>query len=1028
MLSIVPSLGAPPLPDFADPIKGFEPRGTKLSDERVTLENFYKELGRTIFSQLPHILTQGSQGGNVHVSQNQESDLSLLRQRPRRSAQSTVDPPFASYLIPTMPRMIFVFESSNPKETMFYANKLKIACALETDILSASSYFTEYCYNGTVDEKTGKKQCSSSWSLGNYVALLNNRKSCKEITNDDVAMVKNLLVNCSSYFFDQTLKSDCDPSTSVVNASASSSCKNIPTKCTKFNAVYNIFHYLVDNEMSPSNDMFLKYTVSLPVLSPMVYSDLVYDDLYNKQLKKGIQGREGVEFASFRFSAYKYDQFSEKLLSEVIYPALAMIAVFLIMWFFLGSFILTFCGLFTIIYAFGLSYFLYTTVFKLDFFPFLNVTTLVFLVGIGADDAFVYYDIWRQTRGANPNANIMQLTLKTLRYAAVSMFVTSLTTASAFFAGVSSTITPIRLFGIFAGTSILTNYLLMITYFPACVALHEKWVMKYTAGQSLDVVSPTELKGDQEETKLEQIAPTSQDMSENRIKADLPMKSHTTHKETTLCVLQVIDFPCSLLVSATNFTGRVGIKIFENWLPKAVIKLHWLWITLLVCLTAGFICVNFVKPGLQLPNTKDFQVFASSHPLENYYLNYKSFFRFEQQVSGLEIDLIWGIKPTDNGNHLNPDDKGTLEFDDNFDDLFTPAGQRFLRSLCQSVEKQSFFVAFSGGRCPIETFIDMCTSEQTPCCGVNASFPFPANVTEKCVKLGSRLETTGVLFDALGNVKGFLISIFTNQAFSTNFSAVDGFWKKVSYWVDTEMPNAPPGMQNGWAGCWGLDFYALQIGLSDGTYSSLGISVAVSFAVMLLTTLNIFISIYAIITIIGIIAITIGSLVLAGWQLNILESIVMSVAVGLSIDFTMHYGVAYRLAPDKSQRVSRVRYSLVHIGSAITMAAVTTFLTGLMMMPATVLAYFQLGQFLMLVMVFSWLYSTFGFLSICTVIGPRDDFGQLNISHLFRKCGLCRVRPEDSKEQETKNETVNLNEEAVSDLLPEQQNDMITPL
>lgn len=97
---------------------------------------------------------------------------------------------------------------------------------------------------------------------------------------------------------------------------------------------------------------------------------------------------------------------------------------------------------------------------------------------------------------------------------------------------------------------------------------------------------------------------------------------------------------------------------------------------------------------------------------------------------------------------------------------------------------------------------------------------------------------------------------------------------------------------------------------------------------MLLTTLNIFISIYAIITIIGIIAITIGSLVLAGWQLNILESIVMSVAVGLSIDFTMHYGVAYRLAPDKSQREGRVRYSLVHIGSAITMAALTTFLTG----------------------------------------------------------------------------------------------------
>ncbi|KAL9981001.1 hypothetical protein ACROYT_G009653, partial [Oculina patagonica] len=342
--------------------------------------------------------------------------------------------------------------------------------------------------------KTGVPQAGLLEITSHYLTA---EKKCQDITDDDVSMVKNLLVNCSSYFFDQSLKRDCNPSNSVVNASASSSCNNVPAKCTKFNAVYNIFHYFVDNEMRTSNDMFLKYTVSLPVLSPDVYSDLVYDDLYNGQLEKGIQGRDGVEFASFRFSGFRYDHFSEKLLAEVIFPALAMIVVFFIMWFFLGSFILTFCGLFTIIYAFGLSYFLYTTVFKLDFFPFLNVITLVFLVGIGADDAFVYYDIWRQTRAANPNANIMQLTLKTLRYAAVSMLVTSLTTASAFFAGVSSTITPIRLFGIFAGTSILTNYLLMITYFPACVALHEKWVLKYTGGQSLNVVSPTEVKADQ---------------------------------------------------------------------------------------------------------------------------------------------------------------------------------------------------------------------------------------------------------------------------------------------------------------------------------------------------------------------------------------------------------------------------------------------------------------------------------------------------------------------------------------------------
>ena len=572
--------------------------------------------------------------------------------------------------------MIFVFEASDPSQNLFEASKLKAACSIENDILSSSSYFTQYCNNQIL---SGKRQCYSSPSLGNYVALLNNRKSCQDITDLDVSYVKNLLLKCYSHFVKETLKSDCDSFALEENGTASSNCDGVSDDCTKYNSVYNIFQYLTDNEMSPSTDMFLKYTASFPAGSSY---DIVYDDLYKRQLKDGVTESGGVKLASFKFSGYKFNQFSEKLLAEVIFPAMAMIFVFLIMWFFLGSFILTFCGLFCIIYATGLSYFFYTMVFKIDFFPFLNVTTLVFLVGIGADDAFVYYDIWRQTRAANPNANIMQLTLKTLRYAALSMLVTSLTTASAFFAGLSSTITAIKLFGLFAGTSILTNYLLMITYFPACVALHEKWVLKYTGGQSLEAVSPVG-STDHGETQSNLAEPIAQDMSEGR-KAESAVDSHVTRKKTGFCILQVIDFPCSLLVSATSFIQRASSKVFEDWLPKAVIKLHWIWIALLVCLTAGFLCVNFVKPGLQLPNSKDFQVFSSSHPLENYFINYKSYFRFEQQNRVMSVQLIWGIKPADNGNHLNPDDKGTLQLDENFGDLFSPAGQTFLRfvSIC----------------------------------------------------------------------------------------------------------------------------------------------------------------------------------------------------------------------------------------------------------------------------------------------------------------------------------------------------------
>ena len=41
--------------------------------------------------------------------------------------------------------------------------------------------------------------------------------------------------------------------------------------------------------------------------------------------------------------------------------------------------------------------------------------------------------------------------------------------------------------------------------------------------------------------------------------------------------------------------------------------------------------------------------------------------------------------------------------------------------------------------------------------------------------------------------------------------------------------------------------------------------------------------------------VTVGCLVLMGWELNMFESMTLSLAVGLSIDFAIHLGVAYKL-------------------------------------------------------------------------------------------------------------------------------------
>ncbi|RVE55999.1 hypothetical protein OJAV_G00231590 [Oryzias javanicus] len=201
------------------------------------------------------------------------------------------------------------------------------------------------------------------------------------------------------------------------------------------------------------------------------------------------------------------------------------------------------------------------------------------------------------------------------------------------------------------------------------------------------------------------------------------------------------------------------------------------------------------------------------------------------------------------------------------------------------------------------------------------------------------------------------------------------FYREVDAWIKEELRSAPVGLSNGWF-ISNLEFYDLQDSLSDGTLVAMALSVAVAFSVMLLTTWNIIISLYAILSIAGTIFVTVGSLVLLGWELNVLESVTISVAVGLSVDFSVHYGVAYRLAPEPD-REGKVIFSLSRMGSAIAMAAVTTFVAGAMMMPSTVLAYTQLGTFMMLIMCISWAFATFFFQCMCRCLGPQGSCGQI---------------------------------------------------
>ena len=106
-------------------------------------------------------------------------------------------------------------------------------------------------------------------------------------------------------------------------------------------------------------------------------------------------------------------------------------------------------------------------------------------------------------------------------------------------------------------------------------------------------------------------------------------------------------------------------------------------------------------------------------------------------------------------------------------------------------------------------------------------------------------------------------------------------------------------------------FYDLMREVIRGTYTSLIYSMLFALVVLLLTSGNLVVTFYAMLTIIFIIADTVGIFVLCGWELSILETIIIIMSVGLSVDFSkkkdksdgsmislfvllaVHYGVAY---------------------------------------------------------------------------------------------------------------------------------------
>ena len=98
------------------------------------------------------------------------------------------------------------------------------------------------------------------------------------------------------------------------------------------------------------------------------------------------------------------------------------------------------------------------------------------MLGIAADDIFVFCDAWRQSElikqiGHDEHRRMAYAFKRAFRAIAV----TSSTTAVAFLANATSDIRPIRAFGIYAAIIIPVNFFIVILTMPSIQILHDRY-------------------------------------------------------------------------------------------------------------------------------------------------------------------------------------------------------------------------------------------------------------------------------------------------------------------------------------------------------------------------------------------------------------------------------------------------------------------------------------------------------------------------------------------------------------------------
>eukprot|EP00164_Ancoracysta_twista_P001242 GFYU01001629.1.p1 GENE.GFYU01001629.1~~GFYU01001629.1.p1 ORF type:complete len:1046 (-),score=368.07 GFYU01001629.1:102-3239(-) len=673
--------------------------------------------------------------------------------------------------------------------------------------------------------------------------------------------------------------------------------------------------------------------------------------------------------------------------------------IWLYMWFHTSSFFLASVGIGNILLSFPFCFFWGRVVFGVTYFSQLNIMAVFVILGIGADDLFVFIDAYQQAKVEPPeiSQNLVHRVDYMYRRAVKATFVTSATTTLAFLATAISDIMPISSFGIFASFMVVGVYILSITVIPPAVVwwartlegtgccCRGKRAADMSADKSADAQPQVKPQNEDTGVKMVKVDPQRTDSSyETASESDIEGRGGGVQPQVRRGESHNGSFKSPVSPTREQIKAQLRrTEVFYNGVFNDFIQGPARFAILIAF--AALLATAIYYVSLLRPPQKQEMFFPDNHMIAKF-VNWQDEFGSSADDEVVKTQITWGISRMnrDGIDRWDSRDRGKVEWDNSFD-LTDPAAQTYILNVCAAAKTASC----SADGCIGGTLVNKGNTD----CFIDGfktwmeanypaeGFPAPQNVALARFTEFSALDSTLRDYKQQIGVRSGRI-YFASVEFDSTLRRGEGgdirfpVWEAWRDFISAQEGNAPNTAKNAFATngrpwTWMMTERALVANSLFG----IGICTAMAFVTLCLSTQNVLIAFYAICTILGILATVMGIFVkaIAGMDFGISESISAIIMIGFSVDYVVHLGNAYVESSNES-RYYRVQDALTAMGVSVTAGALTTLGSGCFLWGATLTFFTKFAFLISTTIAMSFIWSVFFFMALCATVGPSGEF------------------------------------------------------